>query len=792
MKLKSSITYAVGVTYVVGAAMLSVAAPVAAQETARASDLEEIVVTARKRSETVQEAPLSIQAFSTEQIEQRGITNFADLTKFSSGLNFNSGTNRGSSSITIRGMNQVGAVADNRRDLVTVFLDGVPLVGAPSTYGVEDLERIEIVKGPQSALFGRATFGGAISMITTTPGDEFKGQVSVTAATHNDYRGSLSVEGPIVPSILAARISVAANDFNGFYKNSLGGRLGESKGLFYTGVVNFTPTDNFDIKLRYSDRNDEDGPEATPLIARFTEHNCGPFPGFQTRSLLGLPPSFTSVGQARRSYCGPLKAPSGPVGINVTLPGNILPQVPLKESKADFDHSLLSGTAEYRFGDGHAITAVLSTQDYQVRRLADFERAPEDRYWAYTDIDQEQDSYELRLTSPSENRLKYMIGVARLETTYDSLGAFINGTLFGATQGGPASLASLVPARNLSETDSVFGSIGYDITERLSLSVEARRQDDTISSGIGLPTRFEVNTKATLPRVLAKYQFSDETNVYANYAKGNQPTQGYATFFQITPAQQAIARANGISETVPEANVENYELGIKHRSDDGRWYLNASAYYLKWVGRQGVRTVQVDLNGDGIIQTGAAPAGETFNAVPFAAGDSNTKGIEVDGAFGLTDQITLGGSASYADTKITKALNETLPLRFFGLTDAKGFEFGQVAPFTGAIYANYEAPMSADRSWFVRSDLTYRDRMWDSIANLAYVPTQIRVDLRGGLRAENWDLTVFVKNLLNDKTLESSRYNSDSATDPFFFQLAASEAVLPNKRQGGVTLTYRF
>ncbi|MDX2144997.1 MAG: TonB-dependent receptor [Rhodospirillaceae bacterium] len=786
MNLKNSITY------VVGATMLSGAAPVAAQELARASVLEEIVVTARKREETVQEAPLSIQAFTADQIDQRGISNFADLARFSSGLNFNSGTNRGNATISIRGMNQVGPVADNRRDLVTVFLDGVPLVGSPSAYGVDDLERVEIVKGPQSALFGRATFGGAISMVTTTPGDEFKGQVSGTAATHGEYRGSMSVEGPIVTSILSGRFAVAANDFNGFYKNSLGGRLGETKGLFYTGVLNFTPTDSFDLKLRYMDRSDEDGPEATPLIARFTEHNCGPFPGFQTRSLLGLPPSFTSVGQARRSYCGPLKAPSGPVGINVIPPANIRPEVPFKDTRAELDHSLLSGTAEYRFGDGHAITAVVSTQDYVIRRLADFERAPEDRYWAFTDVDQEQDSYELRLTSPGDSRFQYMLGVARLETTYDTVGAFINGTLFGATQGGPAAAAALIPARNLSETDSAFGSIGYDITDRLNLSIEARYQDDTIFSGVGLPTQFAVNTKTTLPRVLAKYALTDETNVYVNYAKGNQPTQGYATFFQITPAQQQVALANGVSSTVPEAKVENYELGIKHRSEDGRWFLNASAYYLKWVGRQGVRTVQVDLNGDGIIQTGAAPNGETFNAVPFAAGDSNTKGIEIEGAFALNDNVTLGGSASYADTKITKALNETLPLRFFGLTDAKGFEFGQVAPFTGAVYANYEAQMSGDRSWFVRADLTYRDRMWDSIANLAYVPTQVRVNLRGGLEGENWALTLFVKNLLNEKTLESSRYQSDSATDPFFFQLAASEAVLPNKRQGGVTVTYRF
>jgi len=757
----------------------------------RSFELEEIVITARKREETIQDAPLSVQAFTGEQIEQRGIASFADLAKFSSGLNFNTSTYRGSSSISIRGMNQVAGNADNRRDLVTVFMDGVPLVGSPANYGVEDLERIEIVKGPQSALFGRATFGGAISMTTSTPGDEFKARISATAATEGEYRGSLSVEGPLIENILAGRLVVAANTFDGFHKNSLGGNLGETEGLYYAGTLSFTPTENFSLRLRYSDRSDQDGPEATPLIARFTEHNCGPFSGFLPRPLFGLPAGFT-VGQARRSYCGPLEAPSGAVGINVNLPANIRPEVPFNDSRAELDHSLLSATAEYEFAGGHSITAVLSTQDYELRRLADFERAPQDRYWAFLRIEQEQDSYELRLTSPAESRFNYMVGVARLETTFDTVGAFINGTLFGATQGGPANPASLIPARNLSETDSVFASIGYDITDQLNVSLEARYQDDTVTSGVGLPTQFAVNTKATLPRLLLGYELSDETNLYFNYAKGNQPTQGYATYFQLNPAQQVVAAANGILPTAPEAEVENFEIGVKHRSDDGRWFLNASLYYLEWVGRQGVRTVQVDLNGDGIIQTGAAPTGETFNAVPFAAGDSNTRGIELDGAFSLTERLTIGASASFTDTEITKALNETLPLRFFGLTDAKGLEFGQVAPFTAAAYAKYEAPLADERSWFVRGDLTHRGRMWDSIANLAYVPTQVRVNLRGGVQTENWDLTLFVNNLFDDDTLESSRYQSDSATDPFFFQLASSEAVLPNKRQAGITVSYRF
>lgn len=758
---------------------------------ARASALEEIIVTARKREETVQNAPLSIQAFSAQQIEDRGIQDLSGLVKFTPGMNLNLGTTRYSSSFSVRGMTQVSGPGDNRRDLVTVFMDGIPLVGAPSAYGLEDLERVEVIKGPQSALFGRATFGGAISLVTTTPGNEFKGRATATAASYGDYRGGLSVEGPIVKDILAGRVVVEGNTFDGFYRNSLGGRLGESEGYYYAGVLSFTPTDNFSVRLRYSDRFVEDGPEATPLIGRFTEHNCGPFPGFQPRPLGGLPEGFT-LEQARRAQCGPLKAPSGPIGINVDLPDNIDPGVPFDDSRSELDHELFSALADYTFASGHALSFLASTQDYQVRRLADFERAPEDRYWAYVTIEQEQDSYELRLTSPADSAFTYMVGAAYLETSYDSVGAFINGTLFGETQGGPANPASLNPARNLSETSSIFGSIGYDITERLNLSVEARRQRDKITAGVGLPTEADVTTDATLPRLLLRYTVTDQTNFYGNIAKGNQPTQLNAVFFQLTPEQQQVALANGVAASAPEAEVWNYEVGIKHRSADGRWFANGALFYLTWEDRQNPRSVQVDLNGDGIIQPGAAPNGETLNGVNFASGDSDTWGVELDGAYVLTDRITVGGSATYVKSYISKALNEQLPFRFFGITDAKGFEFGQVPDFSATAYADYEAPLMGSHSWFTRVDMTHRGRMWDAIHNLAYVPSQTLFNLRGGVRIDNWDVQLFINNLFDDDTLESARYQSDSATDPFFFQLSASEAVLANKRQLGITANYRF
>jgi iron complex outermembrane recepter protein len=384
-----------------------------AQTGASASELSEIVVTARKRTETVQDAPLSLQAFTATQLEDRGVQSMADLAKFTPGLTFIAGNSRIASDFSIRGMTNSYPPGDNRRDLVTIFIDGVPYIGNPSVLGSEDVERIEIIKGPQSALFGRATFGGAISMITTTPGDTLKGRVAVTAGQYGDYRVNGALEGPIVPGLLAGRITVDGSEFDGFYRNALGGRLGESSQRYYSGTLNFTPTEDISLKVRYGLRADEDGPAASTLIARWPDHNCGPFPGFQPRSLAGLPPGFT-LEQARRAYCGELKAPKGDVGINTTLPAASVGRIPLTEHGTQIDHKLWSGNFDWRFAGGHTFTAIASTQRNTVRTLGDFERAPEDRYQAYADINQSQDTYELRVASPADRRLQWMLGVSRL------------------------------------------------------------------------------------------------------------------------------------------------------------------------------------------------------------------------------------------------------------------------------------------------------------------------------------------------------------------------------------------
>jgi iron complex outermembrane receptor protein len=751
--------------------------------------IEEIIVTARKREETLQQAPLSIKAFTAAALEQRGVDSIEDLAKFTPGLNFNATTSRFASSIFVRGMSQTSGFGDNRRDLVTVFIDGVPYIGNPSGIGLQDLSRVEVIKGPQSALFGRATFGGAISLITETPGDEFKAKASVTAATYGDYRGSFAIQGPLIGEILSAGIAGDFSTFDGFYKNALGGRLGASDQAFGSGTLVFKPHEDFRIKARYSRRHDEDGPAASVLIARWPEHNCGPFPGFQPRPLAGLPAGFT-LERARRAFCGELKAPSGPVSINTQLPAASVGRTKLREHGVELDHALATVNVDWDIFAGHTLSAIASDQRQDVTLLQDFERAPEDRYQLEGENRQKQSTGELRLTSPDDQRFRWMIGGSLLDQDYASGGYFINGTLFGPTAGGPATRN-----RNVSkiENKSAFGSVAFDITQKLDVSLEARRQKDTITNAVGTPGVFEISTKATLPRAIVRYEFSDTTNTYFNYAEGNQPTQGNADVFLLSSAARTVAANNGVLAVVPEAAVKSYEIGLKHRSDDGRWYANIALYSLKWTGRQGVRTVQVDIDGNGVINlTGTGAAREVFNAVAFAAGDSKTNGIEIDAAWNVTDRLGVGGSISYADTKITKALNEAVPFRLFGLVDSKGKKYPGVPKWSGAAFAEYEAPLGGEWNWFARADATFLGKRYDNIVNLAYVPNQWRVNLRGGIRTGRWEIVAWVNNVLNDKTLEASNYNSDSAADPFFFQLVSSEATLPRKRQFGVTASVRY
>src|ERR1700723_1445195 len=228
-------------------------APPAAAALSSPSALEEVVVTARRREESLRDVPISVTAISGNQLEQQQINTVKDIAAITPGLDINSDS-VGRVFMSIRGVGTT--LIDTVQPGVGIFVDGVY---EPNTsylnLPIVDVERIEVLRGPQGTLFGNNTLGGAISVITKQPSDEFEGHVSIAGAGPDDYQtAALSVSGPLIPGVLQGRIAVAYHDQEGFQKNYLAG--GSANPLYQRsahGTLRFEPADFavFTLNLYY-------------------------------------------------------------------------------------------------------------------------------------------------------------------------------------------------------------------------------------------------------------------------------------------------------------------------------------------------------------------------------------------------------------------------------------------------------------------------------------------------------------------------------------------------------------
>jgi len=258
------------------------------------AQVEEIVVTARKRSENLRDVPLAITAFTETALERRNITSLSSLAAATPNLTFTQDAGGGFNIPVMRGIASVDARAfDNATGL---FIDGYYVSGRSAiTLEMFDIERVEVVKGPQSALYGRNTFSGAINYVTKKPSDTLEGKLLATIADHNTQKLVGSLSGPLVEGRVGFRAAAAYDQTNGTYSNNtaVGSRLGGPGGTrvkgglggheykTVTGTLQFTPSDNFVAQVRayYSDDMVDSLPNG------LVQPNCGRGGGTATRPL---------------------------------------------------------------------------------------------------------------------------------------------------------------------------------------------------------------------------------------------------------------------------------------------------------------------------------------------------------------------------------------------------------------------------------------------------------------------------------------------------------------------------
>jgi|GEM_PF-1200040 len=286
--------------------------------------IEEIVVTARKRAENLQEIPLAISAFSAENIKDLDIRGVYELQNFTPNFSFDKSFGRRFDRPIIRGQSSVQA----SDVLASFFVDGVYISGSISTVSTDALERIEVLRGPQSALYGRGAFAGAVNYVTKAPSDEFEGQVNTRVGSHNDYKGAVWARGPIVEGRLQFFLSGNWEYYGGQWRNTYAGNTGVSSGpennfvsvptrsdnsilgkeetRDTTAKLRFLPAENFEINLKGSYAKSYDSQFASVFIPA-SQNNC-----FRP----GIDPGVPNT--ARGYRCGELEI--GNLRPNVNLP----------------------------------------------------------------------------------------------------------------------------------------------------------------------------------------------------------------------------------------------------------------------------------------------------------------------------------------------------------------------------------------------------------------------------------------------------------------------------------------
>lgn len=769
----------------------------AANPQAAASDVNtaEIIVTARKRSESLQSVPISVQAFTADALEASNITNLESLAAFAPGVQLFQNVDRGYGQVFIRGLQNTPPVGDTSRELASIFIDGIYFTGGVSAINTDNIERVEVIRGPQSALFGRSTFSGAINFITKTPGNDLSATLGATVATFDDYMISGSINAPLIKDKLALRLSGRFRDAGGQYTNALDGSpLGAQQDLTLNGQLYITPSERFSAKINVSYIEQRDGAGAAMLVGRKPTHNFTLPNGNTTfRGELrptGAPPSQNVFPSDPAKL---LVFPPFPAPVQFDISPNS-ERLGLRQNGLERDFFFASLALDHEVGDGYMLSYLGGYSNEKAERLWDFELSPENNYFGSRRTNSRSHSHEIKITSPDDSRFTWLLGAAYFnQKLYErDPGGIFGSNAFGFLAGFPGSVfvgagPRVIVDRNI-DNYAVFGSLGYSFTDQLSVSVEGRWQRDELTDTVSRATGSTLTgaTNAFLPRAIVEWKPSDDLLVYASAAKGLRPTTINSQFAGRTDAQKARLLAEfpelDIAILAPPESIWSYEVGVKSTLLDGRMTFNANAYYSDWSNSQDLRSLLADIDGNGV------PVG---TLVTLSGPDIEAYGLEIDTAIRASDSVTLGGSFAWNHTKLTGNTQEANQARFLLQTRPNGERLSLVPEFSGSAFAQYDGEISDKVGWFLRTEGIYVGSRYASSLNLTETGASFDVNVRLGFETERYSATFFVTNLFQDRTFESLRGNADCATTSACFE-RAFEAVLPNKRQFGVTMRAKF
>lgn len=777
-----------------------------AEDNESAKGLEVIEVTAQKRVENVQEVPIAISAFSEEAIRTIGITEVNDLGLFTAGLETNNATAT-QTSFNIRGIttNDFGIGLD---PAVAVYIDGV-YIGrrGASNLNFNDVERVEVLKGPQGTLFGRNSAAGAIHIITKQAHEDFEGNVRVTLGNLGKVKFETIVNAPISDNLFFKGTYIN-NRRDGFVERIDGGDdLGNQKDWSATGQLRYVPSSELEAVLRFDiSKLDQDSrPSAT------------------------LNPGYGSGD------------PFGPVGMD-------------SDPREKRDVAGVSLEVNYDLGS-MMLTSISSFREFQrLNRMeddgSDFDRA---HFESELDEDQSQWSQELRLTG-QYGKLKWTAGATYFyedikQTTsinfftqtldgfalvrsglnpaiipnippgtgmagfYGSLFPQLIGQLVQATGQSPEQILGQIAQqnygkphresmdnRNKTTSYALYADATYAVTDKLDLTVGLRYTYDEkdfdifseyqnvievgfgvpdIPFGLAFPTPQDVKQSDSwgklTPRVVLDYQWNDQVMTYISYSQGFK-AGGFNTLGEAPP--------------VEEETVTNTELGVKSTWFDNRLRFNASFYQYEYENLQ-----RLELDGP----SGGIPSFNLRNV------DAEGNGIELELQWQATDDLVLAANYSHVDTEYTKwglfpweedelAAGQTVENRvgeaISGMPSDSGYVsadyFLDVAE--GTLKFHVDATYVSERAQEIDLDpmpvLPYDPATVEGLTADNHIDGYTLINARICYQMEEWEVSLYGTNLADENYLLDAGGQANA--------VGAIVAMPAQPRQYGLEFLYKF
>lgn len=718
--------------------------------------LEEVIVTATKRAQGMQDVPIALSVMNEQKIIDQGIGTLEEMAVFMPNVHIAEGG--AGDQLFIRGVGS--GINYGFEQSVGTFIDGVYFGRGQASRGAFlDISRVEILKGPQSTLFGKNTVAGAISITTARPGDEFEGSVELTAEPEFDGWGAtFTVSGPITDTF-GARFVIKRDETDGYMKNTFKNRdERQEENTVARIVLDWEPTDTLDVSLKL-----ESGETETlgrqDLISVATP--------FATERYREADPNFNaSFGYDKSS---------------ANISG-----LTSDDQFHDSEWTIATLTAEWDIGE-FTLKSITGYVDYEFENYLDSDYGPLRFIARGRDETHEQFTQEFLLSSPTGETIEYLAGLFYQDETLDHVST-TDVLLGNAGIGGGAFDASGYNTFNQDTTTSAFAQVTFNVSDTLRLiagvrySVDDKKFDklsfigqpfsstpDNALAGIydavlnfstdhefggGFATRCPGSTYdcVTIPYENDRSQSNTTGDLTIQW----DTTEDMMTYFKVGNGYKAFGYDQGNGRGLFEAQTYNqeevlaFELGTKVDLLDGRARLNMAVFYSEF---EDLQVSTFDGNAGFIVGNAA---------------ESEVYGLEIDGSIALTEELTLNAAIAYLDASYTSftdaACNEPQVVEWIAsggtrnscLQDLSGAPLQFSPEYAGSLAIEYFTAITDTLNVRISTDVNFSDEY--NVANDldpvldqdAFAKFNARVELSSA--DGMWSVAVLGKNLGDEKT----------------------------------------